>query len=428
MATETLKEIKYDGKKVLTEAAKRDGEGNVIYTTYETKTDITNKLKGYEKTLNLGTLTATGNSLLDILSTYFTDNNQCLLAFNSEGFIDTTTNLLSGSMVAFAQGDSDCYILSNGLIYKFNGTTATLISQDRLVSGTNIKSINGNSLLGSGDLTISADKVFSIPIEQVITQEEIVDLIALMTNAKGSTKVVFGSLYDFDDVFNNYDCVCLNCSTITGGEKDKIILRKNIDLNETGSFSCTYAYMYNSDLGAFSIINVTISRSAKTLTADRISSTDLLPTPESDTKDGDVLIYDSKRTKYGQLSKWATLDFYKTISLFGNHSILVPKDSTDTNIDLYNHDILITAVDQGSREIELYVNVVSSKNLVVDSLTDLKTLLGETFLRSISGYYDIYFVYALRQDGFLGVINEKSQYCSFADLDQITFTDTVTTI
>jgi len=121
---------------------------------YETKADITNKLKGYEKTLNLGTLTATGNSLLDILSTYFTDNNQCLLAFNSEGFIDTTTNLLSGSMVAFAQGDSDCYILSNGLIYKFNGTTATLISQDRLVSGTNIKTINGNSILGSGDLTI----------------------------------------------------------------------------------------------------------------------------------------------------------------------------------------------------------------------------------------------------------------------------------
>ena len=112
------------------------------------------ELANYEKTLNLGTLGATGTALLDILSTYFTDNNQCLLAFNSEGFIDTTTNLLSGSMVAFAQGDSDCYILSNGLIYKFNGTTATLISQDKLVSGTNIKTINSMNILGSGNLDI----------------------------------------------------------------------------------------------------------------------------------------------------------------------------------------------------------------------------------------------------------------------------------
>ena len=112
------------------------------------------ELANYEKTLNLGTLGATGTALLDILSTYFTDNNQCLLAFDSEGFIDTTTNLLSGSMVAFAQGDSDCYILSNGLIYKFNGTTATLISQDKLVSGSNIKTINSMNILGSGNLDI----------------------------------------------------------------------------------------------------------------------------------------------------------------------------------------------------------------------------------------------------------------------------------
>ena len=40
MATETLKEIKYEGKKVLTEAAKRDAEGNVINTTYATKAEL----------------------------------------------------------------------------------------------------------------------------------------------------------------------------------------------------------------------------------------------------------------------------------------------------------------------------------------------------------------------------------------------------
>ena len=34
-------------------------------------------------------------------------------------------------------------------------------------------------------------------------------------------------------------------------------------------------------------------------------------------------------------------DDYKTISLFGNHSILVPKDSADTAIDLYIHNIVL---------------------------------------------------------------------------------------
>jgi hypothetical protein len=34
-------------------------------------------------------------------------------------------------------------------------TSALATKQDTLVSGTNIKTVNGNSLLGSGDLTIS---------------------------------------------------------------------------------------------------------------------------------------------------------------------------------------------------------------------------------------------------------------------------------
>ena len=319
---------------------------------------------------------------------------------------------------------------------KFTQDTQLATKQDKLVSGTNIKTINGNSILGSGDLTISADKVFSIPIEQVITQEEIVDLYALMTNVEGSVKVVFGSLYDFGDVFNNYDCVCLNCSAITGGEKDKIILRKNIDLNESGSFSCTYAYMYNGDLGAFSIINVTISKSPKTLTAERISSTDLLPTPESDTKDGDVLIYDSKRTKYGQLSKWATLDFYKTISLFGNHSILVPKDSTDTNIDLYNHAIKISgSITSGetTTNLKVYTTITSSNNLEIDSITDLNTILGSSYEVMCSGFYGANSVISISKTAegnpSFGYNNNGGEsLISFSKFTNLVIKDTVKTV
>lgn len=65
---------------------------------------------------------------------------------------------------------------------------------------------------------------------------------------------------------------------------------------------------------------------------------------------------------------------FKHISLFGNHSILVPKDSADSNINLYTHYITL---DQGG-ESYLYLTIVSSSNLIVDSLTDLNTLLGTT--------------------------------------------------
>lgn len=40
MANETLKELKYNGKKVISEVARRDALGRTINTTYATKSDI----------------------------------------------------------------------------------------------------------------------------------------------------------------------------------------------------------------------------------------------------------------------------------------------------------------------------------------------------------------------------------------------------
>ena len=118
----------------------------------------------------------------------------------------------------------------------------------------------------------------------------------------------------------------------------------------------------------------------------------------------------------------------KTISLFGNHSILVPKDSTDTNIDLYNHAIIFN-FDYGDNDdmYNVYLNVVSSRNLVVDSLTDLKTLLGNTFTRSCSAASDNLndHVVAVRETGF--IISDLTSI-SFASAKNLKITDTVTTI
>ena len=79
----------------------------------------------------------------------------------------------------------------------------------------------------------------------------------------------------------------------------------------------------------------------------------------------------------------------KTISIFGNHSILVPKDSTDTNIDLYNHAIKISgSITSGetTTNLKVYTTITSSNNLEIDSITDLNTILGSSYEVMCSGF------------------------------------------
>lgn len=65
-------------------------------------------------------------------------------------------------------------------------------------------------------------------------------------------------------------------------------------------------------------------------------------------------------------------------TLFGNQSIY-----GSGNIDLYQHRIAFANVNA-----DIFFNfvVISSKNLNVDSLTDLKTLLGNTFIYPVNGW------------------------------------------
>lgn len=66
-------------------------------------------------------------------------------------------------------------------------------------------------------------------------------------------------------------------------------------------------------------------------------------------------------------------------TLFGNQSII-----GSGNIDLYRHHINYIEA-SGSPIINIYADIYSSKNILVDSLTDLKTLLGDTFQIQIYG-------------------------------------------
>lgn len=115
-------------------------------------------------------------------------------------------------------------------------------------------------------------------------------------------------------------------------------------------------------------------------------------------------------------------------TLFGNKSIV-----GSGNIDLYNHDIEITGL-VDSYPISIEFNRVSSKNLVVDSINDLITLVGFEFRISVSGYYgdptSTSPVHMLSTTGGGGDLRYHiwSEDYAVADITNLTITDTVTTV
>ena len=118
-----------------------------------------------------------------------------------------------------------------------------------------------------------------------------------------------------------------------------------------------------------------------------------------------------------------TEEQYKALTPNENELYLTP------NIGLYNHDIEINfQYDQIQTSYHVYLNVVSSKNLNVNNITDLKTLLGNTFRRSCTSGNDNDApkeVIAISNNGF-----EFNNFSSilFSEVTHINITDTVTTI
>lgn len=146
--------------------ATQDGSGNVITSTYATKTELNGK-GTYSKP-------STGIPKSDLASAVQTSLGKADTALQSytEQYKGTVTGIkVNGSTKTPSSGTVDIGNVVTGV--KINGSTkspssgtvdlGTVITahqdisgkQDKLVSGTNIKTINGQSLLGSGNITIS---------------------------------------------------------------------------------------------------------------------------------------------------------------------------------------------------------------------------------------------------------------------------------
>ena len=110
-------------------------------------------------------------------------------------------------------------------------------------------------------------------------------------------------------------------------------------------------------------------------------------------------------------------------TLFGNQSIV-----GSGNIDLYRHIVELN-INTGNG-VTAYAVIISSKNLVIDSLADLKTVLGNTFNYPIQGFG--------QTDSSEGIIpylmTDQSVYCNTSyttspvSWANVTISDTVTTI
>lgn len=112
-------------------------------------------------------------------------------------------------------------------------------------------------------------------------------------------------------------------------------------------------------------------------------------------------------------------------TLFGNQSI-----KGTGNIDLYQHSVTITLKNPSTSEevSEANLLIYSSKNLPIDSLTDLKTILGNSFKVPATGVHqNVFTVISVTANGLNAVQSSGAALVSFAAYST-TFTDVVTTI
>lgn len=123
---------------------------------------------------------------------------------------------------------------------------------------------------------------------------------------------------------------------------------------------------------------------------------------------------------------------------YGEHTVLTSKNVKTLlgksivgtgNIGLYRHVIKITGGEPPYNDCFAYLTIISSINLNVKSLRDLKTLIGNTFEYPATGYdkYNLGYVYKVTQDGIISTNNQGGNVSlSFANMT--VFTDTVTTV
>ena len=120
-------------------------------------------------------------------------------------------------------------------------------------------------------------------------------------------------------------------------------------------------------------------------------------------------------------------------TLFSNHQSIVGQG----NIDLYKHHVAIT-VNYIGADYVFYTDIYSSMNFTIDSLTNLKTYLGDDFVQGFYGANRVVITSDLTRYAIQGTLtpttfywpvdSKNSYHLEETPISDITITDTVTTI
>lgn len=170
----------------------------------------------------------------------YTDELGNVTNISLAAYLDDTTNTvlsaaLNGNTVTFTREDGTTFTLDvtnlyddTNLVTSVNGNTGNITVQPTLVSGTNIKTINGTSLLGSGDITISGTGGTSLTVSEIDgsnnTSNEVTNVSAIRFDnttgfnvtdlGSGEVKVALGSSFKTLKVSGQSDLVASGEDTL----------------------------------------------------------------------------------------------------------------------------------------------------------------------------------------------------------------------
>lgn len=160
----------------------------------------------------------------------------------NKNFITDAQQIVIGSILGINTGD-------NATNTQYSGLAAS--KQDALVSGTNIKTVNGNNVLGSGDISISSAVAWGGITGLLTNQSDLVTALALKANLISPTFVT--------PVLGAATATTINGGTITGnnsGDNATNTQYSSLVSNATHSGDATGATVLtlatvNSNVGSF---------------------------------------------------------------------------------------------------------------------------------------------------------------------------------
>ena len=251
--------------------------------------------------------------------------------------------------------------------------------QDVLVSGTNIKTVNSQSILGSGDLTISgvsdeqAQEIAKIPtLETELAQKaNVSDVPTVQTGRYGTNKNYVYSEGDID----NYKGVMSKLEVGYSGEKD-VLLSYHL-WNSTASHS-------------FPIPTATTSKAGVMSAADK-TKLDSIPENIPTQTEVDNIAADVSALETNMTGKQDTLVSGTNIKTINNQSILGEGniEITGGEVDLTNYYTkteadgkfaTITGFNEQAADISALQTAMDGKQATLVSGENIKTINGESVL------------------------------------------------